>query len=290
MQTGLSTTPLCACTSRFTGKERDTESGNDYFGARYYSSSMGRFLSPDQLGGHLYDPQTLNKYSYVRNNPLSLTDPTGLDFSLSCAKDNGTTCQGGTVHYQDKNGDYQQTLVHSDDKGNLSDQSGNKYSANVSGSGVTFTGNGGTNVAGTFVNGTNATTINGSGALSGFTFNFTYSETNTGISAGGTFTYAGNADSAAKALNAAGFTHYWEDKFNGEHPSVKGVYNAVDYRSAGDPNNGAGSGHFTLHVPVGPGGPSSVGDLHLGEHNPYTTVPGFLDHAGEVIRHHMDQK
>ena len=31
----------------FTGKERDTESGNDYFGARYYASSMGRFLSPD---------------------------------------------------------------------------------------------------------------------------------------------------------------------------------------------------------------------------------------------------
>ena len=31
----------------FTGKERDTESGNDYFGARYYSSSMGRFMSPD---------------------------------------------------------------------------------------------------------------------------------------------------------------------------------------------------------------------------------------------------
>jgi RHS repeat-associated protein len=32
---------------RFTGKERDTESGNDYFGARYYASSMGRFMSPD---------------------------------------------------------------------------------------------------------------------------------------------------------------------------------------------------------------------------------------------------
>jgi RHS repeat-associated protein len=35
---------------KFTGKERDTESGNDYFGARYYSSSMGRFLSPDPSG------------------------------------------------------------------------------------------------------------------------------------------------------------------------------------------------------------------------------------------------
>ena len=35
------------CPSHFTGKERDAESGNDYFGARYYSSSMARWLSPD---------------------------------------------------------------------------------------------------------------------------------------------------------------------------------------------------------------------------------------------------
>ncbi len=63
---------------KFTGKERDTESGLDNFGARYDSSSMGRFMSPDPLGGSLVDPQTLNKYSYVRNNPINLTDPTGL--------------------------------------------------------------------------------------------------------------------------------------------------------------------------------------------------------------------
>jgi RHS repeat-associated protein len=69
------------------GKERDTESGNDYFSARYYGSSMGRFLSPDPMfisAERLLDPQLLNLYSYVRNNPLSLTDPTGLDFYLSC--------------------------------------------------------------------------------------------------------------------------------------------------------------------------------------------------------------
>jgi len=38
---------VCFPRSRSTGKERDTESGNDYFGARYYASSMGRFVSPD---------------------------------------------------------------------------------------------------------------------------------------------------------------------------------------------------------------------------------------------------
>jgi RHS repeat-associated protein len=66
----------------FTGKERDTEtgfaSGNDYFGARYYASSMGRFLSPDPLGGSPLNPQSLNRYGYAFNNPLTNTDPTGM--------------------------------------------------------------------------------------------------------------------------------------------------------------------------------------------------------------------
>jgi RHS repeat-associated protein len=62
--------------SRFTGKERDTESGNDYFEARYYASSMGRFMSPDWSAkaepvpyAKLDDPQSLNLYAYVRSNP-----------------------------------------------------------------------------------------------------------------------------------------------------------------------------------------------------------------------------
>ena len=70
---------------KFTTKERDSESGLDNFGARYNSSSMGRFMSPDPLGGRMIDPQTLNKYSYVRNNPINFTDPTGL---YTCKDDN----------------------------------------------------------------------------------------------------------------------------------------------------------------------------------------------------------
>jgi RHS repeat-associated protein len=69
---------------RFTGKERDAESGNDYFGARYYAGTMGRFLSPDWSSdpvpvpyARLENPQTLNLYSYVQNDPLSFTDPDG---------------------------------------------------------------------------------------------------------------------------------------------------------------------------------------------------------------------
>ena len=64
----------------FTGKERDAESGNDYFGARYYASTMGRWLSPDpsNLGVDIYLPQTWNRYNYAVNNPLSIADRNGL--------------------------------------------------------------------------------------------------------------------------------------------------------------------------------------------------------------------
>jgi RHS repeat-associated protein len=80
-----SSTSAGSNTRLFTGKERDPESGLDNFGARYDSSSMGRFMSPDpdNLSGILHmddDPQSWNGYSYVRNNPLNLTDPTGTVF------------------------------------------------------------------------------------------------------------------------------------------------------------------------------------------------------------------
>ena len=69
----------------FTGKERDSESGNDYFGARYYGSWMGRFMSPDynEAGSapvpyaDFTNPQSLNLYAYVNNNPLTTTDADG---------------------------------------------------------------------------------------------------------------------------------------------------------------------------------------------------------------------
>ena len=66
----------------FTGKERDSESGLDYFGARYFSGAQGRFTSPDpKMFPHdITDPQSWNKYGYTRNNPLRFTDPNGEDF------------------------------------------------------------------------------------------------------------------------------------------------------------------------------------------------------------------
>ena len=82
---------------QFTSKERDTETGFDYFGARYYSSIQGRFTSPDEFTGgptalHSFtaaassnptiyadvtNPQSLNKYQYTFGNPLAYVDPDG---------------------------------------------------------------------------------------------------------------------------------------------------------------------------------------------------------------------
>jgi RHS repeat-associated protein len=85
-------------THKFTRKERDTETGGsategmDYFGARYFSSTQGRFTSADPLGGGLIDPQTLNRYAYVRNNPLASTDPTGMYICKDDPKDGSSHC------------------------------------------------------------------------------------------------------------------------------------------------------------------------------------------------------
>jgi RHS repeat-associated protein len=65
---------------QFTGKERDAETGMDYFGARYYSGKRGRFTTVDPVytwAENLTDPQRWNRYAYVRNNPLRYTDPDG---------------------------------------------------------------------------------------------------------------------------------------------------------------------------------------------------------------------
>jgi len=69
---------------RFTGKERDSETGLDYFSARYHAGLTGRFTSadPGHVGGNTFDPQSWNAYAYARNNPFKFSDPTGTDYIL----------------------------------------------------------------------------------------------------------------------------------------------------------------------------------------------------------------
>ena len=93
--------PVSGTRQRFTGKERDNETGLDYFGARYFSSVQGRFTSSDEFTGgptelfaavaahnptfyaDLFDPQSLNKYSYCLNSPLKFIDPDGHQATVS---------------------------------------------------------------------------------------------------------------------------------------------------------------------------------------------------------------
>jgi len=96
----------------FTGKEHDAESatgigaqnGLDYFGARYYSSRIFRFMSPDpnNAGTSLNNPESWNAYSYVLNNPLIAVDPSGLDcVYLSNDHTSGTVVRGDCYREND---------------------------------------------------------------------------------------------------------------------------------------------------------------------------------------------
>jgi len=114
---------------KFSGKERDAETGLDFFESRYYSSAQDRFTSPDEFKGgfldaftgqsafqpgplpyaDIGDPQTLNKYAYVRNNPLRYTDPDGhcIDACVGeaiLAYTAATAVAGGVIYYAQKLG------------------------------------------------------------------------------------------------------------------------------------------------------------------------------------------
>jgi len=80
---------------KFTGYERDNETGLDFAEARYNSSSLGRFTSPDPFGGGMSpaSPQSFNRYAYVDNNPVNRTDPSGLDWTSDASQ------QGSSSRY-----------------------------------------------------------------------------------------------------------------------------------------------------------------------------------------------
>jgi RHS repeat-associated protein len=84
---------------KFTGKERDVETGLDFFQARYYSGAQGRFTSPDpeNAGSNAVDPQSWNMYAYGRNNPLKYVDPDGLAYRVCEVNSEGKEFNCGVV-------------------------------------------------------------------------------------------------------------------------------------------------------------------------------------------------
>jgi RHS repeat-associated protein len=146
---------------------------------REYNDGLGRWLTPDPDGGHLENPQTLNKYVYAGNNPTSVNDPSGRDFYLACThaddNSNSSTCQqvqngSNTVWVQgttDENGKFSATVISGGLSG-LYDQQGNYYSGTFDQSGVHFEDESGTvSGGGVFKQGSPETDLLGSGLYAG---------------------------------------------------------------------------------------------------------------------------
>jgi RHS repeat-associated protein len=100
---------------QFTSKERDIETGLDYFINRYHSSVQGRFISvdPTLLSANRLNPQTWNRYSYVTNRPLGFVDPFGLwKHRVEAVKDkDGKIKEYVVMFYKSKPGDNAESLL-----------------------------------------------------------------------------------------------------------------------------------------------------------------------------------
>jgi RHS repeat-associated protein len=249
-------------TRKFTGKERDSESGLDNFGARYMSSSLGRFMSPDPLGGHQEDPQTLNRYNYVRNNPLNLTDPTGLDFWLQggtgCGQ-SGVTCDKGGFVTDDKGN---RVLVGDDQ---LRDANSGD-SANFDTNGVHITTAQGT-FTGQFAPGTADTRVEGAGDFAGMHAVF-------------------NSDCGG-TCNANGALFGTKAQFEALLPKLlenPGLDDIDPFHSGTDQYRGGNKEGPDAHLSFkASDDPNQRDPFHFDNRYPYGSAGGFAEHTGGVI-------
>ena len=256
---------------KFTGKIRDAESGLDDFGARYNSSNLGRFMSSDPLGGHQIDPQTLNKYAYVRNNPLNLTDPTGLDLYLQgCGKDT-STCNGNFVGTTDGNGIFTRTQIQSDDSGNF-----NGHNVNFDSSGIHIDGK----YQGVYAPETDATRVNGD-ADSGFAgTHFVVNSNCLGTCLAGGALYSDNGDTSV---------------FKGVIATLEGPNKGLDSLGdhPGDQYRGGNKNGPDAHlsfVTDQNGNPTNGMPFHIDKRNPFHSVGGLLEHTGDLIASKIEEK
>ena len=179
-------------------------------------------MSPDSFGGHLEDPQTLNHYSYVGNNPMSRTDPDGHDFYQQCGSSDHTGCtqvntdpqNSKSTQWVQAGADGKATIITSD-----SIRSG-QNSATLTQNGLQVNGAQGiyfdnpashsTDANGGDVN-HNSLDVAGSGQLSGFNFHVDGNCGGTCMSAGEWSAPGMTSAQARSALNANSFTIPFED-------------------------------------------------------------------------------
>ncbi|HUY86577.1 MAG TPA: RHS repeat-associated core domain-containing protein [Acidimicrobiales bacterium] len=252
----------------FTGKERDSESGLDNFGARYDSSQYGRFMSPDPTGGHLFDPQTLNKYAYVRNNPINFTDPTGLDLKEQCSEESDTCHKEHWYSRQryvgtyDQNHHFQTTHFQTDQNGNLEG-----HQVNFDSSGVHIDGN-----RAQFIAGTPATRVNGAAgsAFDGMHFVANSNCGGTCDAGGALFGTASQFQSLVRSGNLVG-PNPGLDAIDPFHP------NSVQYRGG---NTDGPDAHLSYQNSEDP---NQQDPFHIDSRYPYGSAGGFLEHTGGVI-------
>jgi len=265
---------------KFTGKERDSESGLDNFGARYDSSSMGRFMSPDPIfisPARLFDPQGLNLYAYVRNNPLNFTDPTGLDFYLACQTENHSGCgqvDNGSekiwVQGQTVDGKFQAYDIdmNRDGSGLYSDQFGNDYKGTFDQNGVSFTSEdkGGASGSGRFINGSDETDVNGSGIFSGLQGKFV-SDCGGSCQARGSLYELGPRSAALARAEAAlqlqGKSWSWLDRLSGAHAEGRQWMDKDGRIHVIENINGINAGKTELHYEGHPNTGVTERALHL---------------------------
>lgn len=269
---------------QFTGQQHDAETGLDHFPARYYTSAWGLFTSPDPLGGDLGYPQSLDKYAYATDNPLTYTDPTGMDLWLrGCGKDSATCHNDYEGTWDEHHVRFTRTHIRGDQRENAT--------LGPHGISVTYGGKTCQGVWETNKGEQSAVDVAGSGALGQFAAEITGNCGGTCVFSGTLYNASGfgtngqtlaSAPAVYAALNAQGSGYVrnaGSDVIDGFHP---GDVNFRGYSSA-DPDP-----LVSTYVPVpGPNSPGSArwsGAIHADRTFPYDDVVDFSVHTWSAIR------
>jgi RHS repeat-associated protein len=274
----------------FTQKERDSESGNDYFFARYYTSAIGRFTTPDWSAkvvpvpyAVMDDPQSLNLYAYVRNNPITHVDLDGhaepCGFWCEPAGTGQTEAEKQLNLTQQERDQQQKAQQHLDAFGDEDKSSAQKTGAVSS-----------TNVGGVWVNAYGGTADQRAAELGAFTDDVTKTD-------------RGKAMLSALQSRKSGLFGLWgspkpfdiiQGDYNGSYSYPGGQAIMLDYADVGSRYTSAsGGGTFTLqrifahelgHAAMGnlDNGPGNMNNVNwnenpvmrqLGDFNDRTTYP-----------------